>query len=124
MVRGVRTSYDIHDVQEAIIEYKLLEIGFNQGKVGHRELSYAARDVANIYYGLCLGNPYRQASREAGDEWYRKARYHGAKAGINIPAKPLVVGFLEYERNSRIARFVVKAALVAAVVLLIAVLHW
>lgn len=87
--------YDFQAIQEAIVKYRILEIRFNQG----------------------------QASRRAGDEWYRKARYYGAKAGVDIPDKPLIVGFLEIEENRIAARFAIKAAIVVSVVLLAVVLY-
>lgn len=115
--------YDFQAIQEAIVKYRLLEIEFNQGQASYQELSNAARDVANLYYRQCLGNPYRLASRRAGDEWYSKARYYGTKAGVDIPDKALIVGFLEIEENSRHARFAIKAVALASVVLLAAVLY-
>lgn len=115
--------HDFQAIQEAIVKYRILEIRFNQGQASYQELSNAACDVANRYYRQCLGNPYRQASRRAGDEWYRKARYYGAKAGVDIPDKPLIVGFLEIEENRIAARFAIKAAIVVSVVLLAVVLY-
>lgn len=123
-MKGVKTMDDASSsIKGAITRYKLLEIEFKQGQVGHRELAHAALAVANAYYERCIGHPYRRASRKAGDEWYREARYHEAKAGVSVTDKALLPDVMRSERNNRIMGFAVKTALVVVVALLLAIVY-
>lgn len=122
-MKGVKTMDDASGIKGAITRYKLLEIEFKQGQVGHRELAHAALAVANAYYERCIGHPYRRASRKAGDEWYHKARYHEAKAGVSVTDKALLPDVMRSERNNRIMGFAVKTALVVVVALLLAIVY-
>ena len=122
-MKGVKTMDDASGIKGAITRYKLLEVEFKQGQAGHRELAHAALAVANAYYERCLGHPYRRASRKAGDEWYREARYHEAKAGVSVTDKVLLPDVMRSERNNRVMGFAVKTALVVVVALLLAIVY-
>ena len=119
----MKTMDDASGIKGAIAKYKLLEIEFKQEQVGHQELAHAALTAANAYYERCIGHPYRRASRKAGDEWYHKARYHEAKAGVSATDKAILPDVMRSERNNRVIGLTVKTALVVVVALLLAIVY-